>query len=61
MARWKTLVEGFTGGDREVGEGLGRAWADRQNWPATLQQRTAPFGNSKVWEFIGKAMNCGKG
>ena len=57
--RWKTLVEGFTGGDPEVARGLGKAWADRPNWPGSLQQQTAPFANPKVWEFIHKVMgNC---
>lgn len=56
VARWRKLVAGFTGGDPDVSAGLGKAWADRQNWPDLLQQKTASFGNSKVWEFIGKAM-----
>jgi DNA-binding transcriptional MerR regulator len=57
-ARWKVMVEAFTGGDPEITAGLGKAWADRQHWPDSLQQKTASFGNRKVWEFIGKAMNC---
>ena len=59
-ARWSKLVESFTGGDAEVSAGLKKVWADRQNWPATLQQQAAPFMNQKVWEFMGKAMACGK-
>ena len=54
-ARWRKLVEGFTGGDGEISQGLGRAWADRGNWPANMQEQTAPFVNPKVWEFIRKA------
>jgi DNA-binding transcriptional MerR regulator len=57
-ARWKALVEGFTGADKEVTAGLGKAWADRGNWPDTLQQKTTSFSNPKVWEFIGRAMNA---
>src|SRR5215471_2487308 len=33
-ARWRTLLEGFTGGDPEVQKGLNRMWADKANWPA---------------------------
>jgi MerR family transcriptional regulator, thiopeptide resistance regulator len=58
VARWKALVEAFTGGDPEVASGLGKAWADHQHWPESLQEKTASFSNRKVWEFIGKAMTC---
>jgi len=54
-ARWKKLVEGFTGGDSEISKGLGKVWADRQNWPSTMKEQSAPFSNPKVWEFIRKA------
>jgi DNA-binding transcriptional MerR regulator len=57
-ARWRKLVESFTGGDADVSAGLKKVWADRQNWPGTLQQQAAPFMNQKVWQFIGKAMAC---
>ena len=58
-ARWRKLVESFTGGDPDVTRGLGKAWADRGNWPGGMKERTAPFANPKVWEFIKKAMgNC---
>ena len=59
-ARWKKLVEGFTGGDREIGAGLNRLYADRPNWPAQAQQQMAPFSNPQVWEFMGKVLKCGK-
>ena len=55
VARWRKLVESFTGGDPEVSRGLGKAWADRANWPADTREQTAPFANPKVWEFIKKA------
>lgn len=58
-ARWKKLVEGFTGGDPEVSSGLGKVWSDRQNWPARWKQQSEPFSNREVWEFIGKAIKCG--
>ena len=55
-ARWRKLVEGFTGGDPEVSKGLGKVWADRSNWSGAMKEQTAPFANPKVWEFIKKAM-----
>ncbi len=59
-ARWRKLIEGFTGGDPDVSAGLNKVWADRQNWPETLQQQAKPFVNPKVSEFMGKAMACKK-
>jgi len=55
VARWRKLVEGFTGGDPEVSRGLGKAWADRANWPSDIKEQSAPFANPRVWEFIKKA------
>lgn len=60
-ARWKKLVEGFTGGDPQITAGLSKMYQDRANWPANMQQRTEPFSNKKVWEFIQKAFATGKG
>jgi len=57
--RWKKLIEGFTGGDREIGAGLGRLYADRPNWPAQAQQQAAPFSNPKVLEYMGRVLKCG--
>ncbi len=59
--RWKKLVEAFTGGDPDITAGLKNVWANRQEWPATLKEKSQPFVNPKVWEFIGKAMRCGGG
>jgi len=60
-ARWKKLIEGFTGGDREVTSGLGKAWADRENWAPAMKEASAPFADRRIWEFMAKAMNCEKG
>jgi DNA-binding transcriptional MerR regulator len=57
--RWKKLVEGFTGGDYEIGAGLNKLYADRPNWPAEAKERMAPFSDPKVWEFMGRVMQCG--
>ena len=59
-ARWKKLIEEFTGGDRQITAGLGKMHQDSSNWPATAQQRMEPFSNKKVWEFIQKAFAAGK-
>ena len=59
-ARWKRLVEGFTGGDADVSAGLKRLYADRPNWPSQMKEQMAPFGNPKVWEYMGRVMKCGR-
>jgi MerR family transcriptional regulator, thiopeptide resistance regulator len=59
-ARWKKLVEGFTGGDPQITAGLSNMYQDRPNWPASMQQRMQPFSNKKVWEFIQRAFAAGK-
>jgi MerR family transcriptional regulator, thiopeptide resistance regulator len=55
LARWRKLMEAFTGGDPQIKEGVGKAWADRGNWPAQMKEQSAPYVNPKVWEFIRKA------
>ena len=55
-ARWRKLVEGFTGGDAEVQKGLNKMWSDKQNWPAQEQQRFQL--DPRVQEFITKAMTA---
>jgi len=59
-ARWKALVESFTGGDAQVSAGVKAAWADRQGWPAATLRQTAQFGNPAVWEFMSRALACRK-
>jgi DNA-binding transcriptional MerR regulator len=56
VARWKALVDSFTGGDAGISAGVRKAWADQANWPATLQRQTARFANPKVWAFIETAV-----
>ena len=57
-ARWKKLIEDFTGGDPEILEGLKAMMADRANWPAEAQaaSRATPEGE----EFIKKAVRAAK-
>jgi DNA-binding transcriptional MerR regulator len=55
-ARWRSLVEGFTGGNADVAEGLGKLYADRADWPAGPRQQMQPFLNPAVGELMMKAM-----
>jgi DNA-binding transcriptional MerR regulator len=57
-ARWKKLVESFTGGDAEVTAGLRKLYADQANWPPEFKQQMKVFMKKEAWEFIGKAMAC---
>ncbi|HLK68145.1 MAG TPA: MerR family transcriptional regulator [Bryobacteraceae bacterium] len=54
--RWLKLVEGFTGGDPAVTQGLKKLYADQSNWPASAQQQTQAFMDKEVWGFIHKAI-----
>jgi DNA-binding transcriptional MerR regulator len=57
-ARWRKLVEGFTGGDPEIQKGLNALYADQKNWPTENQQyRVKP----EIQDFICKAMNAARG
>jgi DNA-binding transcriptional MerR regulator len=53
-ARWKELLEGFTGGDPDIAASVGRVWADRANWPSDVNAK-APSIKPEVWAFIAKA------
>jgi len=52
--RWRTLLEGFTGGDPDIQKGLNRMWADQANWPA--KQRDAYGIKPEIQAFIVEAM-----
>jgi MerR family transcriptional regulator, thiopeptide resistance regulator len=56
-ARWRKLLEGFTGGDPEIQRGLNRMWADQQNWPADARQKYAI--NPEIQDFIMRAFQAG--
>lgn len=61
-ARWRKLVEGFTGGDPEVMKGLKAMWRDKANWPSFAQRAygNKPTIKPEVQAFIDKAMQAGK-
>jgi DNA-binding transcriptional MerR regulator len=54
VARWRSL----TSSDPEVQMGAAKAWADRNNWPAAMQQRIADFHMDKIAPFIGQAITA---
>lgn len=37
-ARWKDLIQRFTGGDPEIQKGLNAKYDDRENWPADAEK-----------------------
>jgi DNA-binding transcriptional MerR regulator len=51
-ARWRGLVQEFTGGDSEIQSGLNRMYSDEANWQTEWKK---PFSN-EVQEFIFAAM-----
>jgi hypothetical protein len=59
-ARWRALAGQFTMGDPEITAGLRRLWADQANLPGEFQEQAKDFTKKEVWEFIGKALACGK-
>ncbi|HEV2984058.1 MAG TPA: MerR family transcriptional regulator [Vicinamibacterales bacterium] len=57
-ARWKKLVDGFTGGDPEVQKGLNKMWADKANWPAGPARQFTIKPETQA--FIAAAMKAAK-
>ena len=53
-ARWRGLVNEFTGGNTEIQKGLNKMYADRDNWPKSMPK---PFSD-EVQAFIADAMKC---
>jgi DNA-binding transcriptional MerR regulator len=60
VARWKALIDSFTGGSTAIAHGVKNAWDDRENWPSNLQRASQPFGDRRVWAFIEKASAAGR-
>jgi len=59
--RWRELVEGFTGGDPEITQGLARMWADKLNWPEHVQQKAQPFRiTPEMFGFVQRAWSASK-
>ena len=51
-ARWRKLIEAFTGGNPEVQAGLNKLYQDQANWPATMKK---PYSD-EVGAFMCRAM-----
>ncbi|MDT9126862.1 TipAS antibiotic-recognition domain-containing protein, partial [Escherichia coli] len=54
--RWSALVDEFTGGDRQITQGLNALYKDRENWPGSFKQQMQPFGNSRVYEYMDRVL-----
>lgn len=57
-ARWRGLVEEFTGGDKEIQEGLNKMYADQTSWQDKVSWKK-PYSD-EVRHFISEAMKVGK-
>jgi DNA-binding transcriptional MerR regulator len=56
-ARWRKLLEGFTGGDPEIQKGLNKMWSDHANWPEQPRQKYSI--KPEIQDFIVRAMRAG--
>ncbi len=54
-ARWQALIDEFTGGSKQIEQGVGKVWADRANWPSGMKEQAAPFMDKRIWDFIARA------
>jgi DNA-binding transcriptional MerR regulator len=52
--RWQSLIHEFTLGHQGVSDGLGKVWANKEQWPAQMQKQAAPFMDPKIWDYIGQ-------
>jgi DNA-binding transcriptional MerR regulator len=58
LARWRALVESFTGGDPEIQKGLNKMYSDMPNWPS---ERRSQFGvKPEIQDFITKALRVSR-
>jgi MerR family transcriptional regulator, thiopeptide resistance regulator len=57
-ARWRALVEQFTGGDPEIQKGLNAMWSDHQNWPANVKAQS--FVRPELQAYMRKALTAKK-
>jgi DNA-binding transcriptional MerR regulator len=55
-ARWIALVERDARGDAAIRAGFWRAWVDRKNWPAELQQHLVAFEVEQLTTFMREAI-----
>jgi DNA-binding transcriptional MerR regulator len=49
VERQAKLIEGFTGGHAAIQEGLGKLWADQENWPDQMRKQVfEPFAERGI-------------
>jgi hypothetical protein len=49
VERQAKLIEGFTGGHAAIQEGLGKLWADQENWPDQMKKQVfEPFAERGI-------------
>lgn len=56
--RWDKLIEGFTGGNAGILQGVEKIWANVEGLPAEMQRNMQPFKHAmdkEVTDFIAKA------
>ena len=54
-ARWRKLIEGFTGGNRAVQAGLNKLYADQANWPAAMKKPYSDAAGALMCEAMALA------
>jgi DNA-binding transcriptional MerR regulator len=59
-ARWMKLCANSGNDDLGIRASHAKAWADRNNWPASEQKRMASFRLEQVSEFISTVIACGR-
>jgi DNA-binding transcriptional MerR regulator len=55
-ARWRTLIESFSAGDRAIEQGLNKFYSDQANWPPSFQK---PYSDA-AGAFMCQAMAAAK-
>jgi DNA-binding transcriptional MerR regulator len=58
--RWLALTVRAVEGDPAVQQDSGRAWMDREHWPATMKARMAEFRIEEITELIRRAALCAR-
>jgi DNA-binding transcriptional MerR regulator len=58
--RWLALTVRAASGDPAVQQDSGRAWIDREHWPAAMKARIAEFRLEEITELIRQAALCSR-
>ena len=57
-ARWRDLVNQFTGGDPDIQKGLNAMWNDSANWPKDVKAQS--FVRPELQAYMRKALEAKK-